>query len=157
MNPQPLEDQAQAEANLSAFVRGGKGLVVLHFACGALSTWPGFANLAGKVWDRKTTHDPRGPFTVRIVDHEHPITRGMKDFQADDELYYCLVGQRPVDLLAVARSKVKNADQPMAFAFRYGKGRVFNTPLGHDGKAIQMPGVEKLLARGCLWAAGRQP
>jgi type 1 glutamine amidotransferase len=157
MNPQPLKHQAQAEANLSAFVRGGKGLVVLHFACGALSDWPEFASLAGKVWDRKTTHDPRGPFTVKIVNREHPITRGMKDFQADDELYFCLVGERPVELLAVARSKVTGTDQPMAFAFEYGKGRVFHTPLGHDGKAIQMPGVEKLLQRGCLWAAGREP
>ena len=81
----------------------------------------------------------------------------MRDFRADDELYICLMGDRPVDLLATAHSKLSGKDEPMAFAFEYGKGRVFHTPLGHDVSAIEMPGVAELLRRGCLWAAGRQP
>jgi len=153
----PIARAEQIHENLVKFVKQGKGLVVFHFACGALEDWPEFANLAGRVWDRKTGHDPRGPFTVKIVQSDHPITRGMKDFQADDELYTCLVGDRPVELLATARSKVTGKDHPMAFAFSYGKGRVFNTPLGHDVKAIQMPGVAELIHRGCVWAAGREP
>ena len=153
----PIARAEQIHENLVKFVKQGKGLVVFHFACGALEDWPEFANLAGRVWDRKTGHDPRGPFSVKILQSDHPITRGMKDFQADDELYTCLVGDRPVELLATARSKVTGKDHPMAFAFSYGKGRVFNTPLGHDVKAIQMPGVAELIRRGCLWAAGREP
>jgi type 1 glutamine amidotransferase len=155
MNPQPLRHSVEARENLAKFVKQGKGLVVLHFACGALAEWPEFADLAGKVWDRKTTHDPRGPYTVRITNTQHPITQGMKDFQADDELYFCLTGQRPVDVLAVARSKTNGKDQPMAFVFDYGKGRVFHSPLGHDAKSLRMPGVAELLQRGCLWVAGR--
>ncbi len=154
---QPIARREQIHENLASFVKQGKGLFVFHFACGAFAQWPEFRNLAGKVWDRKTGHDRRGPFTVRIVDREHPITRGMQDFQADDELYICLEGEREVDLLATARSKVTGKDHPMAFAFRYGEGRVFHTPLGHDAKAIQMPGVAELIRRGCLWVAGRQP
>jgi len=156
-NYKPLARGEQAKANLTKFVGEGRGLVVFHFACGAFEDWPEFRNLAGKVWDQKTGHDPRGPFTVKIVNTEHPITRGMKDFQADDELYICVVGERPVELLATARSKVTGKDHPMAFAFPYGRGRVFHTPLGHDVKAIRMPGVAELTRRGCLWAAGRQP
>ena len=131
--------------------------MLFHFACGAFEDWPEFADLAGKVWDRKTTHDPRGPFQVEIVQKNHPITRGMANFKADDELYYCLTGQRPVEVLATARSKVLKKDCPMAFVFTYGKGRVFHTPLGHDVRAIEMPGVVTLMQRGCLWAAGREP
>lgn len=154
-NEKPLRHEAEAQENLQRFVRDGKGLVVLHFACGAFAEWPGYADLAGRVWDRKNTHDPRGPFTVRITDKPHPITRGMADFQADDELYVCLTGDCKMDVLATARSKVTGKDYPMALAMSYGKGRVFHTPLGHDGRAIQMPGVTRLLQRGCLWAAGR--
>lgn len=157
MNDKPLKHRQQAQQNLASFVAEGKGLVVFHFACGALEGWEEFANLAGRVWDRKRTHDPRGPFLVRIVDRQHPITRGLDDFHADDELYFCLTGDRPVQTLAVARSKVTGKDEPMALALEYGKGRVFNTPLGHDAKAIAMPGVAELLRRGCVWAAGRQP
>ena len=156
-NGKPLAHQAEIAKNVSAFVEKGKGLVVLHFACGAMGDWPGFADVAGRVWDKKKTHDPRGPYTVRITDVKHPITQGMKDFQADDELYFCLTGDRPMQVLAVAKSKVTKSDQPMALVCEYGKGRVFNTPLGHDPKALQMPGVSQLLQRGCLWAAGREP
>ncbi len=156
-NPKPLRHQAEAEKNLAQLVKQGKGLVVLHFSCGAFSTWPEYADLAGRVWDRKTTHDPRGPFNVKIIDREHPITRGMEDFQADDELYVCLTGEKKMDVLATAQSKVTKKEYPMALVMSYGKGRVFNTPLGHDGKAIAMPGVAKLLQRGVLWAAGREP
>jgi type 1 glutamine amidotransferase len=156
-NAEPLRHQAEAQKNLEQLVKQGKGLVVLHFSCGAFSTWPGYADLAGRVWDRKTTHDPRGPYQVKIIDHEHPITRGLADFQADDELYFCLTGDKKMDVLATAHSKVTGKDHPMALAMSYGKGRVFNTPLGHDGKAVAMPGVAKLLQRGVLWAAGKEP
>jgi type 1 glutamine amidotransferase len=144
-----------ARKNLQAFVQGGKGLFVLHFACGAFDDWPEYRNLTGRVWDKKNTHDPRGPFEVKIANPDHPVTKGMASFQADDELYFCLVGERPIEVLATARSKVKKKDYPMAFVLSYGKGRVFNTPLGHDVKAIQMPGVAELIRRGCAWAAGR--
>jgi len=156
-NYKPIPHAEQVRENLVKFVKEGKGLFVLHFACGAFEDWPEFRNLAGKVWDRKTGHDRRRPFTVKIVDSRHPVTRGMKDFQADDELYICLVGERPVDVLATARSQKTGKDHPMAFAFKYGKGRVFHTPLGHDVKAIQMPGVAELIRRGVLWAADRLP
>ena len=156
-NPDPLRRQAAAQKNLAQLVEQGKGLVVLHFSCGAFSTWPQYSDLAGRIWDRKNTHDPRGPFHVKIIDREHPITRGMDDFQADDELYVCLAGDKKMDVLATARSKVTGKEYPMALAMSFGKGRVFNTPLGHDGKAVAMPGTAKLLQRGVLWAAGREP
>ena len=81
---------------------------------------------------------------MKIVQPQHPITRGMHDFQADDELYICLAGNLPVEMLATVRSKVTHKDEPMAFVFPYGKGRVFHSPLGHDVKAFEMPGVATL-------------
>lgn len=156
-NYAPFAHETAVRENLAKLVKQGKGLVVLHFACGAFEDWPEFANLAGKVWDRKTAHDPRGPYTVKIVQPQHAITLGMRDFQADDELYICLIGDRPVEVLATARSKVTGKDHPMAFVFQYGNGRVFHTPLGHDVRAFEMPGVAELLRRGTIWAAGRKP
>ena len=153
-NYDPIGRETQAKENLVEFVKQGKGLFVFHFACGAFEDWPEFRTLAGKVWDQKTGHDPRGPFTVNIVKPEHPIMKGMKDFQADDELYTCLVGERPVEVLATSRSKVTGKDHPMAFVFEYGKGRVFHSPLGHDVKSIEMPGVAEMIRRSCLCPYG---
>lgn len=152
-NDKPLAQQSQVQANLSGFVERGGGLVVMHFASGALGDWPEYRNLVGKVWDGENTHDPRGQFTVEFTEEQHPITQGLGDFQTDDELYIGLVGERPVELLAFARSKVTGRDHPMAFAFQYGKGRVFHTPLGHDDRAIRSPGTAELIRRGCAWAA----
>jgi len=156
MNWKQPDPGTEAQSNLHKFVDGGKGLFVLHFACGAFGDWPDYANLAGRVWDKKTGHDPRGPFRVNLVNTDHPVTRGMESFGTDDELYICLTGKRPVDLLANARSKKTGKDHEMAFAFDYGKGRVFHTPLGHDVKAIRMPGTAELIRRGCAWAAGAE-
>lgn len=156
-NDKPLRREKQARANLSRFVREGKGLVVLHFACGAFGDWPEFVSLAGRVWDGKNTHDPRGPFTVRLVKPDHPITRGLTDLTTDDELYTGLSGSTPIELLAVARSRTTGKEQPMAFTLRYGKGRVFHTPLGHDARALATPAVAELIRRGSAWAGGRLP
>jgi uncharacterized protein len=73
----------------------------------------------------------------------------------EEKVWCCFM--RPVEVLATARSKITGKDDPMAFVFEYGKGRVFHTPLGHDVRAIEMPGVAELMRRGRLWAAGRQP
>jgi type 1 glutamine amidotransferase len=152
---QPL---ARADAickNLVRLVNEGKGLVLIHGASGAFPNRADYRSLAGRTWGPKYGHDPRGPFTVRIADRTHPITRGLSDFQADDELYFGLSGQQPIQVLASARSKKTGQDEPVAFVFTYDRGRVFSLVLGHDAKAIDMPGTAALLRRGCAWAAGR--
>ncbi|MBM3888276.1 MAG: ThuA domain-containing protein [Verrucomicrobia bacterium] len=146
-----------ARANLKRFVENGGGLVMVHFACGAWMEWPEFVNLAGRVWNPKLRgHDPRGPFQVEIVQPDHPIMKGLQPFETEDELYTCLDGNVPIEVLAKATSKVDKKDYPMAFVLNVGKGRVFHSPLGHDVKAFSAPVLE-LFRRGTAWAAGRPP
>lgn len=154
---QPQRFEA-VRANLTRFLEEGGGIVLFHFACGAFEQWDGFLDLAGRVWDKeKRGHDPRGPFTVHVVDREHPITSRIDDFEIEDELYTCLGGDRPIHVLATARSKVDGQDYPMAFVCEGGPGRVFHTVLGHDVKAIAAPGLEPLIQRATIWAAGQAP
>ncbi len=158
MNWKAASPGEAARTSLRKFVEGGKGLVLVHFACGAWQDWPEFRNLAGRVWDpRLRAHDPRGPFKVDIVNREHPITQGLDSFETTDELYTCLAGERPIEILATARSKVDGKDHPMAFCFHYGGGRVFHCVLGHDAKALASPPAAELFRRGAAWAAGCPP
>jgi type 1 glutamine amidotransferase len=155
MNWESPDPGTEARENLRKFVAGGKGLVLVHFACGAFQDWPEFRKIAGRSYDPKLRpHDARGPFKVEIADSEHPITKGMKSFETDDELYTCLAGDAPIKVLATARSKVDQKDYPMAFVLDYGKGRVFHCVLGHDVKALSFDGVKQLYQRGTAWAAG---
>ena len=145
-----------ARNNLKKAVESGKGFVLVHFACGAWQEWPEFKDLAGRMWDPKLRgHDPHGKFRVDIAMPEHPIAKGMQPFETVDELYTCLTGDRPIEVIATAQSKVDKKIYPMAFCFNYGKGRVFHCVLGHDGKALENPPVGELFRRGTAWAAGQ--
>ena len=155
MNWETPDPGPQARTNLQQSIADGKGLVLVHFACGAFQGWEEFPRLAGRAWDPKLRgHDPRGPFTVEIADAEHPITQGMTAFETDDELYTCLAGETRIRVLAKAQSKVDKKDYPMAFILEYGQGKVFHSVLGHDVKAFAAPGVGELYRRGTAWAAG---
>jgi type 1 glutamine amidotransferase len=138
---------------LADFVRSGKGLIAVHFAIGAFQDWPEYVRLIGRVWDTTKTHDPLGSFRIHVVKKGHPITRGLEDFDITDELYFCLKGETPMEVLLTARSKVTKQDEPMGFVLTYGKGRVFHTPLGHDVRAFTNPGVVRLLQNACEWVA----
>jgi type 1 glutamine amidotransferase len=158
MNWQTPDPGPQARSNLQKAVDSGKGLFLVHFACGAFQDWPEFRKLAGRVYDPKLRgHDPRGPFRVNIISADHAITKGLESFDVDDELYTCLTGDAPVEILATARSKVDNKDYPIAFVLTYGKGRVFHTVLGHDVKALSPAGVGDLFRRAAAWTARLPP
>ncbi len=148
-----------ALANLKMVVESGKGLVIFHFASGAFIDWEKkelnteFAEIAGRAWNPMLRgHDPRGQFRVRITDVNHPVTKGITDFDTDDELYTCLDGTVSIQVLATAKSKVDQKEYPMAFVLTPGKGRTFHCTLGHDLKALDDP-VGELYLRGTLWAA----
>ncbi len=158
MNWESPDPGEAARANLQKFVAGGKGLVLVHFACGAFQGWPEFRNIAGRTYDPKLRpHDPHGKFTVTFPNKEDPITKGMKPFETVDELYTCLAGDKEIQVVATAVSKVDKKDYPMAFLNCYGKGRVFHCVLGHDVRALSADGVQELYRRGTAWAAGLPP
>ncbi|MBI4587090.1 MAG: HEAT repeat domain-containing protein [Planctomycetes bacterium] len=158
MNWETPDPGPRARDNLKKFVEGGKGLFLIHFACGAFQDWPEFRDIVGRTYDPKLPpHDPYGPFRVELAAPEHPILKGLKSFETTDELYTCLAGDQPIEILATARSKVTGKDHPMAFVRPYGKGRVFLSPLGHDVKALSHPQVLELFRRACAWAGGLPP
>lgn len=141
--------------NLEQYITNGGGLVIAHFGCGALQEWNGYVKVSGRVWDpRKRAHDPYGSFLVRILQTGHPATKGLADFTTTDELYTCLTGDTAINVLAQATSKVDQSIQPMAFVLTPGKGRVFNSPLGHNLGALTAQGVRDLYLNGTRWAAG---
>lgn len=142
---------------LDRFVKGGGGLVLVHFACGAFQEFKDdFEKLAGRVWDPTLRgHDPHGSFQVVIADSNHPITKELPNFETVDELYTCLSGDTPIHVLAEAVSRVDGRVYPMAFTLNVGKGRVFHCVLGHDVQALRNSHVQELYRRACMWSAAR--
>ena len=143
-----------AKENLASFVKEGKGLVITHLSSASFKEWEEFHKLCGRYWVMgKSGHSPRGVFKAQITKTESPITEGLTDFEADDELYSKLQGDAPITVLVEADSDWSKKTEPLAFTVEYGKGRVFHETLGHDAKAVKNPTVQKLIQRGCEWAA----
>ena len=149
-----------ALANLKKSVEGGKGLVLVHFSSGAFYDWttkkvdPAFCEIAGRVWNPACRgHDPHGTFTVNIADKAHPITKRLSDYEQIDELYTCIEGPQPIQVLATGVSKVDKKTYPLAFVLNPGKGRTFHCALGHCPKAFNDP-TKQLFRQGVLWSVG---
>jgi type 1 glutamine amidotransferase len=164
----------RADTALLNYVRGGKGLVVYHFAVAAFDGWGEYEKMCGANWrPNNGHHSARHDFTVTIKDQEHPVTRGMRVsfLQSNGELYANLKWQPEgaYHVLATAwddHSRYKpgekqpvpgpGLDQPMLWTVNYGKGRVFVTALGHDPDAMKGGGFVATLTRGRRMGRDRQ-
>jgi len=144
----------QAQKNLLNFVKGGKGFFVQHLATASFAKWEEFGKLCGRKWVMGTSgHGPRSVFEAKVVNKEHPITKGMSNFKTDDELYAKLQGAGQINVLVEAYSDWSKKTEPLVFTLNYGKGRTVHNAFGHDGKALSNPNVQRIIARGVEWAA----
>lgn len=161
-DPGPLHDSAKNRT--IRYLKNGGGMLIIHFANGAFhyslpgaaaADWPEYRNICRRVWDHQSnsTHEEYGKFKVKVSETQHPITKGLKDFDTIDELYYNQKGDEPVIPLLTAYSKTTGKEEPLAWAYEYGKGRVFQTLLGHNAASFQAAGFNMLLKRAAEWAA----
>ena len=160
----PRWDNRAREAMLD-FVRNGKGLVCYHASNNAFWGWDEFDKMVGGTWRETAGHGPYHAYTVKIVDPRDAITQGMPaSFPETDELYHRLSLQPNIHVLATAYDDPNNCgkggkgcgtgkDEPLIWTLKYGSGRVFQTALGHDVKAMESPGFRLTLVRGTEWAA----
>jgi len=109
---------------------------------------------------RGGSHGQQHEFSVVVRDRTHPITQGLPAewMHAKDELYDRLRGPAlNMQLLATAWSDPgtggSNRHEPMMFTVRYGKGRVFHTPMGHGDYSQECVGFITVLLRGAEWAS----
>ena len=98
--------------------------------------------------------------TVHITAKDHPITRGVADFEVATEMYYMHVDPAN-QVLATCHFPVTDGphvpngavDMPVVWTRRWGKGRVFYNSLGHKPEVLEMPPVMTMMRRGCAWVA----
>jgi type 1 glutamine amidotransferase len=160
------EPGGAAEKNFAAAVQSGTGVCAIHSADNAFNGWKEYEQMLGLMWREGTGHGAFHEFNVEIVDKDHPITKGMSNFNMHpDELYHKLVNSQKTTphLLMQAMDDGQGGSkqiEPMAFTLEYGKGRIFATPLGHvwtndqkSKKSVLDPQFKTLLCRGAEWAA----
>ncbi|MFO0950822.1 MAG: ThuA domain-containing protein [Isosphaeraceae bacterium] len=145
------------EENFLNYVRNGGGLLVYHASDNAFPGWDEYDRLVGGTWrskgtafpQRGTFHPPYGTFQVTVVDAEHPITSGLgSSFECRDEMYTNL--KLADNIRVLAQGVYEKKPQPLLFVSDYGKGRMFQTALGHDVEAMKNPRFKDTLIRGAL-------
>jgi len=109
-------------------------------------------------------HGQRVPFVVHVRDTNHPITKGLpaKWLHQNDELYGNLRGPgKNMQVLATAFSTKETGgtgkEEPVLFTIKYGKGRIFQSVMGHTtatlSDSFEDVGFQVTFLRGTEWAA----
>ena len=131
----------QQRKNLLEFIRKGGGFAGIHCAA-HVTDWPEYVDMVGcfsisHPWSNE-------PSYVLVEEPAHPLVRsfGEASFSHLDEIYvftsFSRDKSRVLLSLDKARTKMdvphspgKDADYPLSWVHRYGKGRVFYSGLGH--------------------------
>lgn len=103
-------------------------------------------------------HDPIKRFAVRFLDYEHPITRGLEDYEHEDELYELtadvLDRQNDVPLTGV-HVLAEAEGHPMVYVKHFGAGRIAYLASGHDARSLGHPTYRTLFTRAIDWVTHR--
>lgn len=106
-------------------------------------------------------HPPIRPFKVKIVNHDHPITKDVNDFVITDEQHFLVYEKDPKYVLAVSvnedgltytdRDGKPGTTCEAVWAYDYGKGRVCMMTPGHDIMSLWNPEFEKMQKNAVRW------
>lgn len=151
------EISAAQERGLLDAVKSGVGIAGWHGGmCDAFRSRCEYQWMTGGQW---VAH-PGGivDYTVEIVAHDDPITKGISDFRMRSEQYYMHTDPGN-EVLATTTFKspaapwVDGTVMPVVWKRTWGAGRVFYSSLGHVAADFAVPEVREILRRGMCWAA----
>lgn len=149
----------RAEQRLHEAVRGGTGLAGWHGMAAAFRSSLQFSLLAGASFlDHPGGEGVPVPYTIDIVDRDHPITAGVDSFEIASEQYYMHVDPSAHVLATTTFSGehwpwADGVVMPAVYTHDWGDGRVFYASPGHVPDELRIPEAERLVRQGLQWAA----
>jgi hypothetical protein len=139
---------------VKAFVSAGGGVLFYHNVTYISPHNDDFRDVLGAVTEQ---HPPLRPFKVKIVNRDHPITRGVNDFVVSDEQHFMTYQKDPKYLLLQSVNedgltfKDLGTSSAAGWAYDYGKGRVCYLAPGHVITSLWNPEYEKLQQNAVRW------
>ena len=137
------------------FVQNGGGALFYHNVTYISPQNQEFRDVLGAV---TREHPPLRPFKVKIVNKEHPITRGVNDFVVTDEQHFVKYEKDPKYILMESVNedgltwRDAGTSSVAGWAYDYGKGRVCYLAPGHVITALWNPEYEKIQRNAVKWA-----
>lgn len=159
---QKISDEAKAD--FLGLLKGGKGLVVLHHAIATYADWPEYWKIIGAryylqqtnvdgVEKARSAYKHGMHFKIHVADPEHPVTRGVKDYEIHDETYKWFDVAKECHPLLTTEEPESNP--VIAWAKNYDKARVVYMQSGHDHFAYENPAFQQVLRQAIRWTAGK--
>jgi type 1 glutamine amidotransferase len=152
----------EERAILEPYLKRGGGLVTLHDGmCSDDPDW--FATIVGGAKKHGETNYSPGTVKFHFVDRAHPITKGLADFEIDDEAFFLLRTAPGMHVLATAPLPSTHAGEITPQIWTYEKTlpggqpyRSFVLMEGHNYASFAVPEFRTLVLRGIAWA-GKRP
>jgi type 1 glutamine amidotransferase len=143
-------------AQVDELMKKGVGLVTIHWASSVNknnfdrlgATWLGY--LGGTWVSNVGLSGGKSPLKQLLPDH--PVCRGWKEYEIDDEYYLDPVIKQAKPLLQVRDRKDKEVIVGWVFE-RPDGGRAFGTTLGHPYKNFQIEAFRRMVVNAILWSA----
>jgi type 1 glutamine amidotransferase len=143
---------------IKTWVQEGGSLWAFHNNSQASILNKDYRDVEGAIY---TGHPPIRPYKVHIVNQDHPITRGVKDFIVTDEQHYVTYDKDPKYVLArsIAEHGLDYTDHAghhsnsaeSVWAYDYGKGRVCFMAPGHMIAVLWNPEYIKMQKNAAKW------
>ena len=159
---QPITEEAKTD--FLQWLKEGKGLVVLHHAIANYQQWPEYAKIIGaRYYLQKTTvdgveklrsaykHDMH--FKVHVADTNHPVTRGIQDYDLHDETYKWFDVAKESHALLTTQEPESN--DVIGWCKTYETARIVYFQSGHDHFAYENPNYQRLLKQAIRWTGRR--
>ncbi len=151
----PYLNARQAEGLLEAVIgnpwgRTGvpKGYLGVHGASASFINNRDYLKMLG---GKFLTHPPMGgPYRIHVKNPEHPVLKGITDFEINDELY--LMDTYP-PFETLLETEYLGFSRPLAWVKPYGLGRVCYLALGHGPDQMRNPFFGKFITNALLWCA----
>ncbi len=154
-------------ANFEKFLQRGGGFVVIHDGIVADDQHDWAKKVAGGAWiwgnrapGRTPTKWFEGKVGIYFTDREHPITRGVSNFDWKDEVYNVLDMAPDAHVLAMSFVDVFNIHPQLWTYEKTLEGgskpyRAFVSIPGHEYDTFNTPHYRAILLRGIAWAGKR--
>jgi uncharacterized protein len=130
-----------------------QGIVVLHHALLAYPQWPTWSDVVG-IAKRKFGYYMAQTVATQIVNAQHPITSGLKEWTMVDETYTMPDAEAGAGNDILLTYDHPQSSRTIAWTRTYRQSRVFCYQAGHDNVTWVEPNFRHVLKRGILWAAG---
>ena len=147
---------ANERERLQAFTARGGGLVVLHDGiCGTDADW--FKTIIGGAKQHGVMNWKQGKLELTFKTLQHPITKGIANFELDDELFHRLHLMPELTVLATAAHEGEAVPQLWCYerSTSAGGGRAFVSLQGHHYRTFSLTPYRGLILRGIAWAGRR--